>query len=575
MRSHPEIFAIAMGLSLALASCGPDREKPAPGQEEREQEDAGVREGEQGEREAGDGIERFGSTAIVPVRVEGIEALTAERLKALRASWNQAIEADREAYAEGGPQHLRIRELLAGILSNSAGIPSSITRKLEPYAALYAVNHGPVIRETGERVKPRFIPGQLAAAAQIALANGAAMDLPEARGEGLAATRVEELEALLELVRPWIFGDGPAAAPDAGVPEGEAADPAELTKGALVAVPAPGLEKRLAEIYAAAPALQRAVRKVGGNKSAIPSPAPTRVRPVIALAATGRYGPLLPSDTDLYWSGPTVAGEEGDVLYLANVDDAFEAAVGSKLIRAFARDEEEAKRRTECRPMVRPVFMALREIGGRGADGTEKKPDGWLADRLGEEYLAMEELRADLGALYLASDGKGGGLEEGCEEAILEEYLAGALESAGSGDLAGDPRWRARQAVAAMLLKGGGVAFAEPGEDKVALLEVKDRAAAARSIKTALAEARRIRFAGDRRGAEAMLGGANGWLSPERRRAIAARLEGLGLPKLVAFGYPILVFPKGEKGSGIPRLEVPGTFLEGQLRLERLSRPGP
>ena len=88
-----------------------------------------------------------------------------------------------------------------------------------------SIHHGPVVRATGERTRPRFIPGQLAAAAQAALRNGADLDLPEVKGKGLAATRVEELEMLLDLVRPSIFGAGPEKKADAGVEDG-AAEPA-------------------------------------------------------------------------------------------------------------------------------------------------------------------------------------------------------------------------------------------------------------------------------------------------------------------------------------------------------------
>jgi len=525
-----------------------------------------------------------GDILVLGIRASGAEQLDGKAAQALWLEWLEAVAADGMAWDAAGPRHRRAKEMLDQIVLNDAGIPASIIGRIRRYAAAFTINHGPVDRGTGKRTRPRFIPGELAAAAQGALMNGAAIEFPAPRGGDLGATRVQELEELLRLVGPVIFGDRGLARQGAGegdgVPDGgpageEASAAPDGPVGGVAGFTPPEWARRIAALEKTAAVLDRRVRAVGGEKSVAGRLVRARVEPIVAIDATGDYGPAMPAGTDLLWTGPVaVSPIGGRHRYLLNADAALEEEVGARIVREFSADPDAAARRARCRSTGRPALQILREAVGRGLDGTEKKPHGWLAGRLGAADPVVEEMRADLAALYLAADREliAAGLlpDDECALAFYEDYVTGALEMAAAGMDREGPGHAARMAVVGLLVRSGAAALARDGAapDRT-VIRVVDAAAARAAVAEALAEVRRVRFVGDGGDASALVAAGGAWLPAETRRELRERWSALGIPRSIAFLYPV---PKGPPAEGSALLlEAPIDVLDRMVRVRKVA----
>jgi hypothetical protein len=171
-----------------------------------------------------EGLEKLGSLWLVDAEIKGFDQLDlAAKLIALHHS-RAAAAGDGILYGQVGEGLPRARRLLAGIMRNDKRIPASIRAKIAPFATRFFAFHGNVDPRTGDRLKARFIPGELAAAAQVAVEDGADIGLGDVPGTDLGASRLQELEVLMALVRPWIFQPGaPPSGDDAGAGEGSPA----------------------------------------------------------------------------------------------------------------------------------------------------------------------------------------------------------------------------------------------------------------------------------------------------------------------------------------------------------------
>ena len=121
---------------------------------------------------------------------------------------------------------------------------------------------------------------------------------------------------------------------------------------------------------------------------------------------------------------------------------------------------------------------------------------------------------------------------------MLEDYVAGTLEAVADPGSRRAPGVEARMALVAALLEGGAVELSRNEDGGRFGIAVVDGDKAAQIIVKMLAEVRRVRFAGDRKGAAQLLDASGVWLSSNDRASLRSRWKSLGLPDAVAFGYP-------------------------------------
>ena len=561
----------AAALLLLVAGCGGTKES-AP-----KTEDAGARTEDAGAREAPakrDGPEVVGETMILVVDPPaGLAKMKPEELVSLEGRQREAQALDLELYAARGEENPRIKGMIEQILLNDAGIPSSIRRKLEDYARLMWLNKGVEDLRTGDRLRPRFIPGELAAAANIALANGAAIDMPKAAGTSLEANRIEELEGLLAIVRPEIF-------------EAHARDTGRGTRGGPVDEGWRGRGR--------AATYQPGTRGRGDP--------PGRQARSHALKALGRLGRAHPQraqggrgeehraggagETDPRIGGPrgrrdrgrpaahreraSVARSDGGVrgagpLPLERRQGLRRGGRGSPHGRRPGRPE--GARGHEQRAVAGPPRDLLLHRGWGARNGTGKKPRDWMSDRLGEHFRVVSELRRELAAVYLLRDEsvrRAGFFEEGeAPEALCEAYVRHAAITWILGEQSA-PLPAARAAILGHLAAAGAVSVTL-GDDGRAAVTLEDKAAFERAIERQLAEIRRIRFVGDRAGAGRFLDEGRVGLAQRVLRAAKKSARALELPRYVAFIYLSL----GKDGAPVSK---PGSFAEHQLRLASTGR---
>jgi len=167
------------------------------------------------------GVERHGDLWLVRVEAPVDEKLDARAREVALLHSRAAQAADGILFRQIGDGLPLVRRMLAGVLSAGDRVPQGIREKLEAYAARFFANHGTLDARTGRKFIPRIIPGQLAAAAQIALESGADIGLEDLPGRDLGASPLQELEALMLHVRPRVFDRGYAPAreqADGGAP---------------------------------------------------------------------------------------------------------------------------------------------------------------------------------------------------------------------------------------------------------------------------------------------------------------------------------------------------------------------
>ncbi len=151
------------------------------------------------------GFEKIGDIELARVEVEGFDNLPLKTKQLIYYHYLAALAGDAIFYSQLGPKNLAIKEIIEGILSVSTRLPEQIRKKIEPYFKLFFINHGNYDAQTGKKILPVFIPGELAAAAQVALDKGVDLGIDNIEGVKLDANRLERLEALLTAIRPHMF----------------------------------------------------------------------------------------------------------------------------------------------------------------------------------------------------------------------------------------------------------------------------------------------------------------------------------------------------------------------------------
>lgn len=195
-------WMIALGIVPMLWACGPTDKAAAPPAPSIKSKPSGVETGTEAEPES----DIFSDVTVIPVPLPEADKRSLDDKIAiyLFSRAQDAAEAIRADLAP--PAVFRTRTVLSGILAAKSRVPPAVFQKVKDYSDLFLLSDGPLDAWTGTSLRPRFIPGELAAAAQGALAGGVDLGLESFTGADLGANRLEQLDQFLTSLRPVLFG---------------------------------------------------------------------------------------------------------------------------------------------------------------------------------------------------------------------------------------------------------------------------------------------------------------------------------------------------------------------------------
>ena len=188
-------------------------------------------------------------------------------------------------------------------------------------------------------------------------------------------------------------------------------------------------------------------------------------------------------------------------------------------------------------------------------------------------------MRADLAALYLVTSDhvRKTGLvpNEESAHAVYDEYVCGVFEQSASGLGLDEAGFIASRSIVGKLIESRAVEVVTTEDDSGRLYpRITDYNIAEETIGKLLAKVRKIRFAGDRPEAKALLDSASQSYDPEWEKHFSKRWEALELPNKVAFLYPLIEQVRDGEGAVVDiRLVKPTTFVERQLTIAAKRSP--
>jgi hypothetical protein len=201
------------------------------------------------------------------------------------------------------------------------------------------------------------------------------------------------------------------------------------------------------------------------------------------------------------------------------------------------------QKRLSRRTQVQFAYHLLKHTFGFGDDGTENKPSGWLAERLGDNFSVINNLRADLTALFLASDTAV--IESGLvpdditRQVFFDEYILSVVQLIASGiDVERCAEWRSMLIVLNYMTehKSVDVVYKKNAGLFVAVVNYrtfKD------SVRELLASVRKIKFLGDKMGAQHLVE-QYGSIPAGWRNALKKRFNALKISGEYAAVYPVM-----------------------------------
>jgi dipeptidyl-peptidase-3 len=140
-------------------------------------------------------IEQAGSFAVTQVYADGFDKLTPrERLLAYHLA-EAGIAGDPIYSDQIAPYGIELKQLLEGIWTHPAGIDTAALEKIRRYTKQVWIQHGNYNLDSARKYLPEFTSGELRAAAQRALKNGA----------NFGAKTDEQLDALLARLEKPVF----------------------------------------------------------------------------------------------------------------------------------------------------------------------------------------------------------------------------------------------------------------------------------------------------------------------------------------------------------------------------------
>lgn len=614
------LWALVTGVLLGSVGCKNDASTPkktASDNAVHRKLAGGSADGTLVEENENSGPAQVGGYTILPVTAPGFERLSKDQKKTLYDQFRRQHGSGNCVSNNTGSHdvhYCRVRRILEQIMLHPGGISVDIRHKVKAYLIQLWLHGSNINRITGKKSRATFIPGELGAATQLAIGNGADIDVSKAQNVPLDANNIEQLEALLQEIRPYIFdslsgknsagnhrrldsegggktGKDTTTSPLRGVsPSMVGAESAETSaaleipttsseyEDLLLYIEDPKFTDILKKLSKKAEFLDKKVREVGGAKSTA-----TRViSPSLVVAQIlhvgGDTGPIIEDAQDLLGFGASSLSGNQRILWL-NVNEAFENHAGTAIARAFSASETMAQLRIERRQLVSVAYHALRQLAGFGADGTENKASDWLEKRLGENYLLFQELRADLAALYLCfnEEIRTTGLipDKFTRNAVLAEYLMSALESIAAGVNPNEHAFlMARMVVLNYLIADGVVNAKSKGAGHLSV-SIPNYGALRTSIVQLLGKVRNIRFFGDGAKAAELLNQfayvQAGWTKELQRRFAKLHLGS-------RYGVLLPLLSKQSESKGALKatdadivLTMPRSLYERQMTLARLK----
>lgn len=148
---------------------------------------------------------RIEDVVLLSPKAAAFQKLTNQEKRLALLYSKVATAIDLNEFRRNGPTNGIIQAVLLGILEAGTQVPSPIRNKITQYTNLFLLNHGTQNTVSQKPFEPLFIPGELAAAAQIAQDRGIDLGLEAVSGANLAANQIEQLETMLKTIRPGIY----------------------------------------------------------------------------------------------------------------------------------------------------------------------------------------------------------------------------------------------------------------------------------------------------------------------------------------------------------------------------------
>ncbi len=148
----------------------------------------------------------FDDITAVPLSIPDFAQFTIKQKKALYYLAEAEKTVNTLRLTTTDTAGIRLNNVLQAVSDVSSKVPSEIMFKIKQYSDSFFLNNGPNDAWTFERIRPSFIPGEFAAAAQIALTEGNDLGLDTVAEKELGYNQLERLDRFLVSLRPVLFG---------------------------------------------------------------------------------------------------------------------------------------------------------------------------------------------------------------------------------------------------------------------------------------------------------------------------------------------------------------------------------
>jgi len=273
---------------------------------------------------------------------------------------------------------------------------------------------------------------------------------------------------------------------------------------------------------------------------------------VVPLTMTGGAGPISPAGINLPNDQAIRQSDGSKSFYLTTVNDAIDALHTNAIAGAFVADRAIAAEIRRCASSVRSARVMLHEITGHGSGKVSASLAQDPMAALRDIGAAIEEARADLVALYLASDPRivqiGMLPDEACASMMAQLYPAQFLfRYRVPGDTVDNDHLRAGSLVVRWAMDKGAVR--EVVRDGEVYLPVVDDDLWRKAVGALLAEVMRIKAEGDYGKGKDLMDRYATRVIPAWRDSAIRRAAALGTPSRFAFISPRIKPLKDAQGS--------------------------
>jgi dipeptidyl-peptidase-3 len=299
---------------------------------------------------------------------------------------------------------------------------------------------------------------------------------------------------------------------------------------------------------------------------------------VTVVSTAGEGGPLTAAGLNLPNEQDIREQHGSKSILLANVSDAFAAAVGERAAVEFSSTEEELLRARRHRAEARNLLVAMHEVLGHASGKVSEKLKDDPRAYLKEYYSALEEARADLVALWHFGDAKLEELGVTDREEVMKAAYDGEVRGAlvllhryPQGQQIEEDHDRGSQMIIRYLMERHGAVEPVTRDGKI-FLRVTDYAKFRAGAGELLAELMRIKAEGDYDAIKKLMDTYGVRLNPEWRDQVQERARRIGLPRRGAFISPLIEPVRDSNGNVVDaRLRYTQDFAEVMLTYSRKS----